>query len=221
MLTASSFGIMIVFEGMGGWMDPQIRNPFFQFSHQVLYFSFWSVALTAIYESKGRLPPDAIRVAAVLAFVSSYLMWHSHGEMKDLMADRELHILLAHVNLANAAIMAYSMRFNDSIVAYVAGCALLMAQAIWHLVVGLHESLIDLRMHDIAAHLGGLIVLMFVVIVSVHVHCVVGSVELTDQDDIEFRQSFSPLKTTTTAGTLEDEDDEDDEADCERGVDVC
>ena len=217
MATLTTTGILI--EGIGGWLHS--RNFFLQLSHEVLYFGFFAVALTAIYESKGKLPPDTVRVAAVLAFLGSYLMWYSHGQMKELMVDKELHILLAYINLANAAIMAYSIRFNDSTVAYVAGYALIMIQAIWLLLAGLYECRIELNMHDIAAYLSGLMVLMFVVIVSVYAQCVVEPVdEMTEQYDSDFRQSFAPLKTTTLTNNgdaLEDEYDE--ETDYERGVD--
>ncbi|CAB9498517.1 expressed unknown protein [Seminavis robusta] len=176
-------------------------NPFGQLAHETLYFSFFLVSLCAFLETKGRLPPDTHRAALIMAFVSSYLMWHSHGTMKKLMADQIMHILLSYINLSNAAIVAYSMRFTDSTMAYIGGYAMLVLQSFWLFTAGLYESCFNLPMHEIATYLAVESLLVFMVIVVVFA---MFGPEQSLQDNPSYRGNFAPLK-------LHGDDDHDDE----------
>lgn len=182
-------GIGLILEVSGGVLDK--GNPFFQLAHETLYFSFFLVGLCGFLESKGRLPLDTHRAAMVVAFIASYLMWHSHGTMKLLMADQELHILLSYINLSNAAVVAYSMRFTDSAIAFVASYALVFLQGMWVLTAGFYECCYDLPMHEIATYLA-----LQCVIVTLGVILAVGvwGPGASEQDDPSYRSNFSPLK---------------------------
>ncbi|CAB9498518.1 expressed unknown protein [Seminavis robusta] len=166
-------------------------NPLQQLAHLTLYFSFFLVCLCAFLETKGRLPPDTHRAALIMAFVSSYLMWHSHGTMKKLMADQIMHILLSYINLSNAAIVAYSMRFTDSTMAFIGGYALLVLQSFWLFTAGLYESCFNLPMHEIATYLAVESLLVFMVIVVVFA---MFGPEQSMQDNPSYRGDFAPLR---------------------------
>jgi hypothetical protein len=177
-------GIGIVVEVTGGVIT--FGQPFNQLSHETLYFSFLLVGLCGLMESKGRLPLDTHRGAMVVAFISSYLMWHSHGTMKILMADQEIHILLSYINLSSAAVVAYSMRFTDSAIAYVSSYALMFLQGTWILTAGFYECYLALQCSMVA----------LAVILAVG-YC---GPSASEQDDPSYRSNFSPLKTMADDG---------------------
>jgi hypothetical protein len=188
-------GIGIFFEAYGGVLA--FGKPFYQLSHETTYFSFFLVGLCAFMESRGRLPLDSHRGAMVVAFISSYLMWHSHGTMKLLMADQELHILLSYINLSNAAVVAYSMRFTDSAIAYVSSYALMFLQGAWILTAGFYECCYDFPMHAIATYLALQCSILALAVILAVGFC---GPSASEQDDPSYRSSFSPLKTMADDG---------------------
>lgn len=185
-LIATFFGLAQ--EIIGGIQNS--GRPFSQLAHEVVYFGFFMVGVCGLLESTGRLPPDSHRAALVLAFWGSGLIWHTHGVMKQLPVDQSLHILLAYVNYADAAVVAYSMRFTDSINAFVGGWALMILQATWLLTCGVYECCWDYSMHQVTAFLSGqcMLILLFIVLVFAAF-----GPKPSKQDDPEFRQGFSPL----------------------------
>jgi hypothetical protein len=188
-------GIGTFIEAYGGVLT--FGNPFFQLAHETMYFSFFLVGLCAFLESKGKLPLDTHRAALVVAFIASYLMWYSHGTMKVLMADKELHILLSYINLSNAAVTAYSMRFTDSAIAFIASYALLFLQGMWILTAGFYECCYDLPMHEIATYLAAQ---CLIVTLGVIVAVSVWGPGISEQDDPSYRSNFSPLKNMADDG---------------------
>jgi hypothetical protein len=188
-------GIGIVVEVTGGVIT--FGQPFNQLSHETLYFSFLLVGLCGLMESKGRLPLDTHRGAMVVAFISSYLMWHSHGTMKILMADQEIHILLSYINLSSAAVVAYSMRFTDSAIAYVSSYALMFLQGTWILTAGFYECCYDFPMHAIATYLALQCSMVALAVILAVGYC---GPSASEQDDPSYRSNFSPLKTMADDG---------------------
>ena len=170
---------------------------FAQLAHETLYFSYFIVGLCGVLESKGKLPLDSHRAAMVVALIASYLMWHSHGSMKQLMADQELHILLSYINLSNAAVIAYSMRFTDSAIAFIAGYALCFLQGMWLLTAGFYECCYDLPMHEIATYLA---VQCLLVTLAIAVAVAFWGPGASEQDDLSYRNKFSPLENMTDDG---------------------
>ena len=110
--------------------------------------------------------------------------------MKQLPADGALHIYLSYINGANAATVAYSMRYTDSVIAFLAGWALLVLQGLWIFLSGLYECCIDLHMHDIAAYLALVCLFIFLTIVLV---AVLYGPALSDQDAAHYRGNFIVL----------------------------
>jgi hypothetical protein len=159
-------------------------------THSTLYISFFIMGVCALYESKGKLPLDTHRAALVLACIVQSLIWHAHGTMKKMPEDAMLHILLSWINIANAAVVAYSMRYVDSVIAYLAGWALLVLQGMWIFVAGLYECCIDLHMHDIATLLALFCLAIFLAVVLVVVHY---GPDISDQEKPQFRGNFAVL----------------------------
>lgn len=159
-------------------------------THSTLYISFFIMGVCALYESKGKLPLDTHRAALVLACIVQALIWHAHGTMKKMPEDAMLHILLSWINLANAGVVAYSMRYVDSVIAYLSGWGLLVLQGMWIFIAGLYECCIDLHMHDIATFLALLCLAIFLGVVLVAVHC---GPEIADQEKAQFRGNFAFL----------------------------
>jgi hypothetical protein len=196
--SATAFGI--VFETCTGhWLD---HNTFANLTHQTLYFSYLLVGISAYMESKGKLPWDSHRGVAVVALITSALMWHAHGTMKLLMTDQLIHILLSYINLANALVVAYSMRFNDSAIAHIGGYALLVLQGMWLYTAGIYECCIDLPMHDIATYLA---VQCLTLTGGIMMAVAIWGPDRSEQDDPTFRNKFRPLNDMT-----EETDDYDD-----------
>jgi hypothetical protein len=176
------------------------------FTHSSLYLGYFIMGICALYESKGRLPLDTHRAALVLACVVQALLWQAHGSMKKLPADGALHILLGYLNWATAAVIAYSMRYPDSVIAYLAGWAGLLVQGLWIILSGLYECCIDLSMHMVSACLAMLCLLVFLIIVVVTVHF---GPSLPDQDIAKYRGKYTVLGgkgSQSDSLTLEDEE---------------
>lgn len=171
------------------------------FTHSTLYMSYFIMGICALYESKGKLPIDTHRAAFVIASIVQAQIWYTHGSMKKLPADAALHIILAYTNWANAAVVAYSMRYTDSVIAFLAGWAILVLQGIWIIISGLYECCIDLHYHDVATYLALLVMLIFLTIVLVIGHF---GPKLSDQDVAKYRGNFSVL---TSSDTSDDSDD--------------
>ena len=161
-------------------------------THCTLYASYFIMGLCAIYESRGKLPVDTHRAAFVLACIVQAIIWYAHGTMKQLAADAALHIYLSYLNWIHAAVVAYSMRYTDSLIAFLTGWALLVLQGIWIFISGLYECCIDLQMHDVAGLLAILTLLIFLSIVLVFVHY---GPALSDQDTAHYRGKFTALDT--------------------------
>jgi hypothetical protein len=165
-------------------------------THCALYSSYFILGICASLESQQRLPLDTHRGALVLACILQALIWQAHGSMKKLPADGALHIYLGYINGANAAVVAYSMRFTDSVMAYLAGWALLVLQGVWIFTASLYECCMDLHYHDVATILALLCLAIFLGIILAVVYC---GPELSDQDvvhnkyDTARRGNFSVL----------------------------
>lgn len=164
------------------------------FTHCTLYFSYFLMGICALYESKGRLPLDTHRAALAIACVAQSLVWHAHGSMKKMPADGALHILLGYLNLANGATVAYSIRCQDSVIAFLGGWALLVVQGFWIILSGLYECCIDLKMHDVATYLSLLCLIVFLVVVLGVAHF---GPPLSDQDLAKYRGNFSVVSSNT------------------------
>jgi len=186
-MIATSVGI--VFEGMGGLL--YMGNFFTQLAHITLYFSYFIVGVCGYFESQGRLAPDTHRAAFVMALIAGFLMWYSHGTMKKLLADQSVHELLGYVNLVNAGVVAYSMRYTDSVFAFLGGFAMLVLQSIWLITAGFYECCYDLPAHEIATYLALQSLIVFLIIALVVAFY---GPEPSEQDNLQFRQDFSPLK---------------------------
>jgi len=153
-------------------------------THCTLYMSYFIMGLCALYEAKGRLTCDTHRAALVLACLLQALIWNAHGSMKQLPADGALHLLLGYINGVTAGVMAYSIRYTDSVFAYIAGWGLLVVQGIWIIISGLYECCINLQHHDVVTLLALVCLATFLGIVLVVIH-------------------FGPnLPETTTKGTF-------------------
>ena len=149
------------------------------------------MGLSAWLEAKGKVPLDSHRGVAVVALLTSAIMWHTHGTMKLLMTDQLMHILLSYVNLANAAVVAYSMRFTDSAIAFIAGYALLVLQGMWLWTAAFYECCYDLPMHEIATYLSvQTLILTFCILIAV----AIWGPDASEQDDPSYRKNFSMLK---------------------------
>jgi Family of unknown function (DUF716) len=194
---SSATAIGIVFETCTGlWLS---QNAFQNLTHQTLYFSYLLVGICAFLESKRKLPLDSHRGMAVVALITSALMWHSHGTMKALMTDQTIHILLCYINLANAAVVTYSMRFNDSAIAHIGAYALLVLQGTWLYTAGIYECCIDLPMHDIATYLAiQCLLLTGAIILAV----AIWGPGFSEQDDPSYCNKFRRLNSM--ADTTED-----------------
>ncbi|CAB9510925.1 expressed unknown protein [Seminavis robusta] len=167
------------------------------FTHASLYTSFFIVGICALYESKGRLPLDTHRAALVVACIVQALIWYAHGSMKKMPADGALHIYLSYLNWGNAAAVAYSMRYNDSVIAFLAGWAFLLLQGLWIFVAGLYECCVDLHMHDVAAILAMLCLVTLLSIILAVVHL---GPKPSDQQLAKFRGNFSILNSSDGDG---------------------
>jgi len=176
-------------------------------THCTLYVSYFIIGICSLYESVGRLPLDTHRVALVVACIVQSGIWYAHGTMKQLPEDGTLHILLSFINVATAAVAAYSIRYTDSVVAFLSGWALLLLQGIWIVLSGMYECCIDLHAHDIATILALLCLTILLGIVLVAVHCGPSSPSLLlkrqGQGQAKFQSHFTVLRTT-------DGDDDDD-----------
>ena len=126
--------------------------------------------------------------------------------MKQLPADGALHIYLSYINGANAATVAYSMRYTDSVIAFLAGWALLLLQGVWIFVAGLYECCIDLKMHDVATYLALQCLAIFLGIVLTIGHF---GPELSEQDKAQFRGNYvSVLPSSTATDSFPENDDQ-------------
>jgi hypothetical protein len=181
------------------------------FTHCALYLSYFIIGICAIYESKGRLPVDTHRAALVLACVLQALIWNTHGTMKKLPADGALHILLGYINWATAISVAYSMRYTDSVLAYLTGFALLFLQGLWIFLAGLYECCIDLHYHDVATILALLCLLIFLGIALVAGHW---GPKPSDQDIARYRGNFSILSSVDNDGSTDFDNQEEEDNKC-------
>lgn len=174
----------------GGWYAK--GNPFFQLAHTTIYFSYFLVALCANLETKRKLPPDSFRVMMVVGLVGEYVIWNSHAAMKKEMSDALMHRLLAYMCLLNAAVTAYSIKFTDSIFAYVASWGLRCLQGSWLMTAGVYEGYIDIKMHYVSSLLS--LEASFICLIIMLSWAYFGP-EPLPQDDPEFRREFSPLNS--------------------------
>ena len=131
-------------------------------------------------------------MAAVVCLITSYLVWYLHDTMKKLPTDQTIHILLSYINLVNAIVVMYSMRFTDSVLAYISNWMLIMLQAFWLLLAGTYECYVDLPMHEIATYLA---VLSLLVVLAVTVVYACFGPASAKHDNLEFQGDFAPLKT--------------------------
>lgn len=179
-------------------------------THCTMYASYFIIGICALFESKGRLPLDTHRAALVVACTLQSLIWYAHGSMKQLPADGALHIYLSYINGANAAVVAYSMRYTDSVIAFLAGWALILLQGLWIFLSGLYECCIDLHMHDIAAYLA--LICLFILLTIVLVVVQYGPA-LSDQDAAKYRGNFSVLASNDEDKEYGGHDGEDEQYD--------
>jgi len=161
-----------IYEAMGAYYDP---NPnigiFHQLAHEALYLCFFFVGAVALLESRGLLMADSSRIALSVAFGLQYVLWNEHGLMKTDMSDRRVHLLQAQVNLVAAASFGYSVYNPRSLLAYLAGWAVMVLNALWMLTAGLTVCCVDLMAHTVGAALALETLLVAAVVVAAAACC--------------------------------------------------
>lgn len=207
-IVATSIGILG--EGLGAVFDSTMPEAgfFHQLTHETLYLSFGFVGVIALLESKRKVPPDTCRAGMVLALVLNYVMMNAHGNMKRNPTDSIVHIYLAQLHLVNALVMAYSIKYPDSLIAYVTAFGLIVITGLWMLTLGFYACCIDISMHEAGTYFSLEIVLVFFAIVGIGAYCLPPEQHYPDNNNSMIEREYGQLTTVVDGSDQMDDDEE-------------
>jgi len=136
--------------------------------HMIIYFCFLFAGLTAVLESYERLPPDSARTSCSLALLMSGFVWNSHGSAMMEPVNRNVHLYLGYINVANGLAFAYSIMQPSSIRAHIISWALFVVQGIWLFYIAFYLCCVELDEFMVEAHLALItVVVAFVIMVVI------------------------------------------------------
>jgi len=103
--------------------------------HECLYAAFALVGLTALLESRARLPLDTWRRMLCIALFVESQLWASHAGMQSG-AERVQHELLNTLSLGTSFVCAVSIAVPGDACVHLAVWALLVLQGVWLFSIG-------------------------------------------------------------------------------------
>lgn len=125
-------GVGFFLEGIGGFLHN--GNFFLQLAHETMYLGFFAAGVSAILESKGRLPTDSWRLAVVMAFWVEGLVFYGHS-LEQRGIERVLHFIMVGFSWATAACFLVAVIYPTKMVPQVMGLVGMLSKGIWFFVI--------------------------------------------------------------------------------------
>jgi len=129
---AIAAGTGFAIEAVGGILHS--GEFFFQLAHEAMYFAFLIVGLTAVLESRGKMPNDSWRMAMAIAFFVEGLVFYGHM-LEQEGTEQMVHFIMVMFSWFTAFCFVVSVYFSSSLVPHVFGTTGMLAKGVWFFII--------------------------------------------------------------------------------------